>query len=116
MQIRTISYEISFIDIQKSFFFFFKKIGFSHELTIAAIQSCLGYKTHIIQSEKHISSPFKISIACYSFTHTAGYLLSFNSSIKTPIGRSTRNSKTYIPRISFPGQIIRAHSGTVFCL
>jgi len=54
---RTISYEISFIDIQKSFFFFFKKIGFSHELTIAAIQSCLGYKIHIIQSEKHISPP-----------------------------------------------------------
>ncbi len=60
--------------------------------------------------------PFKISIACYLLSHTAGYLLSFNSSIKTPTGRSTRNSKTYIPRISFPGQIIRAHSGTVFCL
>lgn len=112
---RTISYEISFIDIQKSFFFN-KKIGFSHKLTIFAPKSCLGYKIHIIQSEEHISPPFKISIACYLFSHTAGYLLSFNSSIKTSIGRSTRNSKTYIPHISFPGQIIRAHSGTVFCL
>jgi len=52
----------------------------------------------------------------YSALRSAGYLLSFNSSIKTSIGRSTRNSKTYIPHISFPGQIIRAHSGTVFCL
>ncbi len=68
---RTISYEISFIDIQKSFFFFFKKIGFSHELTIAAIQSCLGYKTHIIQSEKHIFSPLQnLHSLLFVFTHS----------------------------------------------
>lgn len=28
-QMRNISYEISFVDVQKSFFFFFKKIGFA---------------------------------------------------------------------------------------
>ena len=49
----------------------------------------------------------------YSALHSGGYLLSFNSSIKTPIGRSTRNSKTYIRASPFGIRIIRARRNHV---
>lgn len=39
-------------------------------LTIFAHKSCLGYKTHIIQSEEHISSPLQnLHSLLFVFTH-----------------------------------------------
>nr|DAT94353.1 MAG TPA: hypothetical protein [Caudoviricetes sp.] len=58
-QMHTVSYEIHFVYVQKSFLFFFRNVGFGNKQTVIVLFGCLGQKIHISQCKKHISFSFQ---------------------------------------------------------